>query len=108
MKKGYLRIEIPGRRETPAKGPYRLPTYSQVADTSRISIEDQAREYALWLMKNDRHHCRIYPLRKSSLAISNRFREALVGFHRGRLRFREVNPDDYLGKLTDRDREMDA
>lgn len=83
--------------------PYRPPTYSQLAPLSCISPEDQAKEYALWLMKNDKHHCHVYPLRKSVLAASNRFREALLGFHCGYLRWKEVNPADFLGKLSGAD-----
>lgn len=106
MKKGQLRIDIPGYPlENAAGKPYRQPTYSTVADASRISIKDQAREYALWLMKNGKERCAVYPIPKSGRGISAEFRAHLVRFHRGFLRFKEVQPEDFLGKLSDKDME---
>ena len=79
--------------------PYKTPTYSQRVKLACIDPEEQAKEYALWLMKNNRTSCAVYPLGKTIQHVSNRFRAHLEGFHRGPLQLIEVNPADFLGKL---------
>ena len=106
MKKGQLRIGILKYDPDHAVGkPYRPPTYSRLTGASRISIKDQAREYALWLMKNGREQCAVYRIPKSGIGTSADFRRYLFGFYHGSLKVMQVNPEDYLGKLSDRDRE---
>ena len=102
MKKGILRINVPGYDPERAAGkPYQTPTYSRQRDASRISIKDQAREYALWLMKEGRTHCHLYPMSKSNRGggVSAEFRRYLLGFHRGPLEITEVDPKEFLGGL---------
>ena len=97
MKKGILRIDVPGYDPKRAAGkPYRPATYSRVADASRISIKDQAREYALWLMKEGKEHCYLYPVPKSGRGAAAEAREYLLGFHRGPLEIHEVDPGEFL------------
>ena len=75
---------------------YKTPTYSQQANASRISIKDQAREYALWLMKEGKEHCYLYPVPKSGRGAATEAREYLLGFHRGPLEIHEVDPGAFL------------
>lgn len=105
MKKGIVRIDVPRYDPEHAAGkPYRPPTYSRLADASRISIRKQAEEYAAWMKRNNVERCAVYPIPKNGRGASAEFRNYLVQLHHGPIRFEEVNPEDFLGKLSDKDR----
>lgn len=58
--------------------PYRTPTYSQVADASRITPCCQAMLYADWLKQHPEvKTIYLYPTRKTDTAVSNVTRRAL-------------------------------